>query len=201
MGVEDTYDTVAETYAAQFVDELDRKPFDRALLESLAQRVEGTIADIGCGPGHIGRFLFDRGTDVVGVDVSGGMVGVARRRNPDMRFEQADVRSLPFADGELGGAVAFYSLIHLDDLVPALTELHRVISIGGLLCIAVHEGEGSRHRDEWYGHAIDLTARFWSRQEVADALVATGFVVESAVIREPYDGESTDRLYVVAISC
>jgi SAM-dependent methyltransferase len=200
MGVEDTYDTVAETYAEQFADELAGKPFDLQLLGSLVPRVDGLVADIGCGPGQIGRFLFDRGVDVVGVDLSAGMLQVARAGNPGIRYERADVRALPFPDDALGAAVAFYSLIHLDDLAPALTELHRVIRSGGVLCIALHEGEGARHRDEWYGRAIDLTVQLWPRATVVDALVDAGFAVESAIIRERYEGETTTRLYVTAIS-
>ena len=53
-----SYDTVAATYATKFFDELSRKPFDRELLELFADQCPGgRILDIGCGPGHIGRFL------------------------------------------------------------------------------------------------------------------------------------------------
>ena len=88
MGVEDTYDAIAEDYETAIADELDRKPFDRALLDDLATRLAGPVADIGCGPGHVGRYLADRGVDVIGVDVSEGMLAVARRRNPRLRFER-----------------------------------------------------------------------------------------------------------------
>ena len=192
MGVEDAYDAVAEPYAAQFTDELDRKPFDRELLADLAARVAGPIADIGCGPGHIGASV----GAAVGLDLSHEMLRLA----PLPVRVRGDMQSMPFANRSLGGAVAFYSLIHLDSLDGAARELHRVIRSGGVLCVAVHEGEGSRHLDEWFGHAVDLTARFWSRSDVTDALVAAGFTIESATTREPYDGELTQRLYVTAIA-
>lgn len=201
MGVEDTYDAIADAYEAAIADELDRKPFDRELLDSLVPRLgSGLVADIGCGPGHVGRYLFDGGMDVVGVDLSAEMLRVARARNPGVRFEQADVRSLPFDDGELAGAVAFYSLIHLDDLRPAARELHRVISADGVLCVAVHAGGGTAHLDEWFGHAVDIDARFWTREELTSALVDAGFTIESAVERDPYPEEGqTTRLYVTAV--
>lgn len=192
MGVEDTYDAVAEDYAARFSDELDRKPFDRELLSALAARVSGPIADIGCGPGHVGAFV----GAAVGLDLSHEMLRLA----PLPLRVHGDARRLPFSDDALGGAVAFYSLIHLDSLDEAASELHRVIRPGGALCVAVHEGEGSRHVDEWFGHRVDIDARAWSRAEVTDALVAAGFTIESAVTREPYDDEVTTRLYVTAIA-
>jgi SAM-dependent methyltransferase len=201
VSVEGAYDAVAEAYEAAIADELERKPFDRDLLDGLAARLAGTVADIGCGPAHVGRYLFDRGVDVVGVDLSAGMLEVARRRNPGMRFERADVRATPFEDGALGGAVAFYSLIHLDDIDPALTELHRVIGAGGLLCVAVHGGEGDAHVDDWFGRGVSIDARFWSLDGLVDALERAGFTIESAVARDPYPEEGqTTRLYVTAIS-
>ena len=199
MDVEGTYDAVAEPYEAAIADELDRKPFDRDLLDALAARFDGTVADIGCGPGHVGRYLFDRGVDVVGVDFSAGMGEVFRRRNPAMRFERADMRALPFADSALRGAVAFYSLLHLDDIAPALHELHRVIAAGGVLCVALHGGEGSAHLDEWFGTRVSIGARFWSLDALVAAIDASGFSVDTAVAREPYPEEAqTTRLYVTA---
>jgi SAM-dependent methyltransferase len=116
-----------------------------------------------------------------------------------MRFEKADVRALPFDDGALGGAVAFYSLIHLDDIAPALTELRRVIRVGGLLCVAVHGGEGEAHVDDWFGRGVSVDARFWSLDALVAEIDDAGFAVESAVAREPYPEEGqTTRLYVIA---
>ena len=200
MGVEDTYDAIAGPYAERFHDEIDGKPFDRDLLGSLVLRADGPVADIGCGPGQIGRYLFDQGVDVIGIDRSAEMIAIARRQNPNVRFERADMRALPFDDDELAGAVAFYSMIHFDDLAPALTELHRVIRPNGFLCMSVHEGEGSHHLEQWFDLPVDIDVRLWSTAEVGDALAATGYRVESAVIRERYEGETTARLYVTAIN-
>src|SRR5207253_2176096 len=85
-----TYDRVAEPYGEQFFDELARKPFDRELLDRFAARLSGRglVCDVGCGPGHVGRYLTERGVDVFGLDLSSEMVALARRRNPSMRFEQ-----------------------------------------------------------------------------------------------------------------
>src|SRR4051812_8617278 len=94
------YDSIAEEYAAQFFHELDHKPLDRALLESFAELVRdrGPVADIGCGPGQIGRYLHDRGLDVVGIDLSAGMVALAQRLSPEMTFRQGSMLALDVPD-------------------------------------------------------------------------------------------------------
>jgi len=57
--LQSSYDRVAENYAEQFRDELDKKPFDRKMLDWLAEKVGGlgVICDMGCGPGQIARYL------------------------------------------------------------------------------------------------------------------------------------------------
>ena len=53
--VKDNYDILAENYAVQFRNELDKKPFDWKMLDWLIEKVGdlGTICDMGCGPGQI----------------------------------------------------------------------------------------------------------------------------------------------------
>src|SRR5206468_4038248 len=129
------YDRIAEKYAAAFFDELEKKPFDRARLDRFAAAVagRGRVGDVGCGPGHVGRYLAARGVDVFGLDLSPRMVELARRRNPGIPFEQGDMLALALADASLAGIVAFYSLIHLarDTVARALGELTRVLVPGG----------------------------------------------------------------------
>jgi trans-aconitate methyltransferase len=80
-------DAVAREYDAQFSDELDGKALDRALLTALLELSgPGPIADVGCGPGHVTRYLSERHQDVRGVDLSPEMLAVARERAPELRF-------------------------------------------------------------------------------------------------------------------
>src|SRR5258708_1782037 len=58
------YDRVARAYAEKFFTELEQKPFDRELLDRFAADVRGRGrgCDLGCGPGHVGRYLAGRGS-------------------------------------------------------------------------------------------------------------------------------------------
>jgi SAM-dependent methyltransferase len=143
---------------------------------------------LGCGPGHVARYLYDRGVDALGIDLSEGMVAEAARRSPGIEFRQGDMRSLELADGSLTGIAAFYSIIHLPraDLLAVLRELRRVLEPGGLLLLAGHLGEGGVHRDEWFGRPVSLDATFYEREEIEGALAAAGFALERFVERDPY---------------
>jgi SAM-dependent methyltransferase len=197
-----SYDTVAESYAKKFFDELSRKQFDRELLERFAHECpRGRVLDVGCGPGHVGRFLGALNVAVTGIDLSPSMVDVARRLNEGMRFVVGDMRQLDCRDGEIAGIVAFYSLIHIErDGVPAvLREFHRVIAPDGRLLLAVHGGRGSITAAEFLGHRVRFEATLFELQELEELIEAAGFSVDEALQREPYEFEAqTPRLYVAA---
>lgn len=153
-----SYDRVAAEYAARFWDELAAKPLDRALLDYFAEQVRGrgAVADLGCGPGQISRYLHERGLPVVGVDLSPEMVALARRLSPEMTFLQGSMLALDVEDGAWGGIVAFYSIIHVppEELPRACAEFFRVLRPDGLALLSFHVGQERRHRDEWWEQPV-----------------------------------------------
>jgi SAM-dependent methyltransferase len=200
-----TYDAVSSSYADMFLNELDRKPFDREILTRFAAAViaratkEMPVCDLGCGPGHIGGFLSGLGPDVVGVDLSKGMVEQARRCFPSLTFRQGDMTALPFTDGELAGIVCFYSLIHIHrSRVPlALSEMHRAVAAGGDVLVAVHGGEGSLHAHTMADQPANIDATLFELEELTNLMEAAGFLIVEAHQRDPYQDEHpTRRLYV-----
>ena len=108
------YNLVAQRYHDLFHNEMNEKEYDRRLLDSFTGRFkkDSVVCDAGCGPsGHIGRYLFDMGIQVVGVDISDKCVEMARRYNPQMRFERGDIGNMSFEDGSFDGIISYYSII------------------------------------------------------------------------------------------
>lgn len=189
--VQNSYDAVAEDYAEHFRDELHKKPFDRKMLDWLAEKVEelGVICDMGCGPGQVARYLYDIGAKVCGIDLSPVMVEQARRLNPEITFRQADMLALAdVADNSYGGIAAFYSIIHVrrPALNQALAELKRVLRPGGALLLTFHIGQEIIHRDDWWDKDVSLDFLFFETEEMKDHLKAVGFELQEVIEREPY---------------
>lgn len=220
-----TYEEIASAYAEQLVDELDRKPFDRWLLERLAEFADGgPVADAGCGPGHVAFHLAAAGAEVTGFDRSPAMVAEAQRRFPDVAFEVGDLTDLrlpsgvgptPGPDGTGGGVsdqaagadpgwsliVAWYSLVHFADseLASVIASLVARLSRGGVLAVAVHAGPGLRHADAMYGREVDIDFALHDQAAVVDAFEAAGLGGIEWYRRAPMlDFEvDTERLYVL----
>jgi ubiquinone/menaquinone biosynthesis C-methylase UbiE len=197
-----SYDRVAAQYALRMNDELDHKPLERRLLVEFAARVEGRIADVGCGPGHVAAYLQEQRADVLGLDLSLAMVEQARDLHPTVEFAVGDMRSLPLEDSALGGIVAVYSLIHIPrlEVVAVLREFRRVLRAGGRLLVGFHIGEEIRHSDEWWGEPVNLDFIFFTPAEMAGYLAAADFTLDQIIEREPYpDVEvQTRRAYLLS---
>jgi SAM-dependent methyltransferase len=130
------------------------------------------------------------------------MVERARRLNPGILFQQGDMRSLDVPDEAWAGLVAFYSNIHVPrgEVVPALRELRRTLRPGGLLFLAFHNGTGTMHRDEWWGHPVAIDFLFFTTEEMAGYLRRAAFEIEDVKEREPYPDveHPSRRAYVLA---
>jgi SAM-dependent methyltransferase len=202
--VRTTYDRVADEYARRIFEELEHKPLDRQLLDRFAEgvRAVGPACDMGCGPGHVARYLRGRGVPVVGVDLSPAMVGLAQGLNPGIEFRQGDMRSLDVEDGAWGGIAAFYSLIHIPpaEIAQVLGEFKRALRPGGSLLVAFHLGEGALHLDEWWGQQVSVDFHFFRTETMAGFLESAGFRVGEVVEREPYPGveHQSRRAYIFA---
>ncbi|TDN76274.1 MULTISPECIES: class I SAM-dependent DNA methyltransferase [Pseudonocardia] len=201
------HDAIAELYAEVLADSLDRSPEDRAVLDLFRELLPGhgvgvTVADIGCGSGRVADHLARHGVRPHGVDLSPEMVRVATRDHPGIPFEVADLRRLPFADGGLAGAVAWYSLMYLapDQRAAAFAEIARVLAPGGLLAAGFKLGDDTPRRGgAAVGVAFDV---YWlSMQEFERRLADAGFRTVFRAERPPRPdrpGEDQQQGYLLA---
>ncbi len=163
---------------------------------------KGHIVELGCGPAHVAAYIASRGVDISGLDLSPQMVEQARRLFPTVKVVVGDMLALPFADGSLGGVIAFYSIIHFDDaqLATAFAEMARVLRHDGRLALAFHVGDEVLRREQWWEMPVVLDFRFLEADLITRLLGAAGFQIESSVVRPPYpDIEfQSQRCYIVA---
>ena len=199
-----TYDAVASAYAEDIGGELERKPFDRWLLERVAALADGLpVADVGSGPGHVAAYVATAGADVTGIDLSPGMVAQARERFPHLTFAVGDLTDLlrPPAAVGWGAITAWYSLVHLagSELAPTVASLTRVLAPGGWLALALHAGAEVRHRDELWDQPVDVDFVLHDPEAVLAAVRAAGLVDVEWYLRGPLAGAEveTERLYVL----
>jgi SAM-dependent methyltransferase len=204
MDVRESYDAAAEAYAEHLASELAQKPLDRHLLNRFAEetRGRGLVADLGCGPGHVAKYLHDQGVTVVGIDISVEMIRCAARLNPGLEFRVGDMRELGLPTGSLVGLVAFYSIVHFEsaELEGVMRQLRRVLALGGFALISFHVGSQVVHVDDLFGAPVNLDFRFHAASTIIEGLRAARFAVVEHIEREPYEGAEyqSRRCYLIA---
>lgn len=174
-GLQKTYDVIARDYAAAS----RQRGFLEATLHQLARRLpaQACVLDLGCGPGFDCARLQAAGWRVVGLDLSWGMLQIARREcGADL--VQADVRQLPFAAG-FDAALAVASLVHLPRSAwpGVLTQVARLLKPGGWFYLSVKSGQGEAWVDRSYGQPAPRYFVYWQLAAVDRLLAEAGFTL------------------------
>jgi malonyl-CoA O-methyltransferase len=180
----------AESYdsAAVLAREVGARMAARLDLVKIAPR---RVADIGCATGDGIRELHQRygtagnGKLALAVDFALPMLAAVRKRTPRLqrltgrgpRLVNADVGALPLAANSLGLVWSNLMLHWIDDPLPALRELHRVLEMGGLLSFATLGPDTLKELRAAAGKvgAGDTARRFLDMHDLGDMLVAAGF--------------------------
>jgi SAM-dependent methyltransferase len=196
--VRSTYDAVAVRYAEAMVKELDERPIERGLLDEVVRGARegdrrGPIADVGCGPGHVARYLADRGAEVCGFDLSPAMIDLARARFPGLDFRVGSMLAIDAKEATWSGAVALYSLIHLtpNERTLACHELARMLRPNAPLLVSFHVSSpdnamgSSVHLETWFEMPVDLTGYFLDPDVVLAEMRDAGFELRARLDREP----------------
>jgi demethylmenaquinone methyltransferase/2-methoxy-6-polyprenyl-1,4-benzoquinol methylase len=107
------------------------------LANALASRISpgGTVVDVACGTGDLGRALRSLRPDVcvLATDLSLSMLREARRRDPGPAWAVADMTFLPLPEGTADAVLAGYAIRNAPDLKAAIEEVARVLKSGGWL--------------------------------------------------------------------
>lgn len=129
----------------------DRSPLQRLLFERVHRAVfaaagpggvPATVLDVGCGTGRLLREARRRwpDTQVIGIDISPGMIAEARQRAPYGRFLLGPAESLQLEAGSVDLAVSTMSFHHWTDKAAGIREIARVLAPGGRFILADHAG-------------------------------------------------------------
>jgi ubiquinone/menaquinone biosynthesis C-methylase UbiE len=203
--IRESYDRLAEEYARRIFNELQHKPLDRELLDRFAAAVagRGDICDMGCGPGHVARYLRHAGATVFGLDLSPQMLEQARKLNPDISFREGNMLALDLPDASLAGIAAFYAIVNIphEALPIVFREMARVLQPDGLLLLAFHVGDQTIHENELWGQPIAMDFFFFQTSAMQLELEKAGLAIEEIIEREPYAPEvehQSRRAYIFA---
>ncbi|GAB2589777.1 class I SAM-dependent methyltransferase [Streptomyces capparidis] len=193
-GQAEAFDAIGDRYDEAFPHKEGQLAAGEWLLKSLPPGAR--VLDVGCGTGlPTARQLSDGGLEVVGVDLSAGMLARARENVPRARFHRADIADLhPAGDLDLGrfdAVVAFFSLLMLPqaEFPHALRLCHALLRPSGLFALAMVEADLDAFPLPFLGNEIRVSG--YLREDLRALVERAGFAV-TAETAYAYAPKSTD---------
>ena len=128
----------------------------------------GRAIDVATGTGKVAADLLrsgEPGGEVLGVDISAGMVGVARERyggRPGLTFVVGDALALPAEDGRFDAATIAFGMRNLPDYTRGFAEMARVVRPGGrVVCLEIARPRSrlARVMRWWFDRVVPLIGR------------------------------------------
>lgn len=139
------HDELALTLDPQALPAPEPVIYDTAVLQAAGLRPGARVLDLGCGQGDLTLALLARGAVVTGLDISPGMVGVARARvalhgqGRDAQFVVGPIEATGLPSQSFDVIVGRWILHHVD-LVAAGPELARLLVPGGRMVFSENSG-------------------------------------------------------------
>lgn len=187
-----TYNQIAQDWMA-----ISTKNFWSPEREKFSKYLSaGKILDLGCGGGGDSQWFCSQGYELLGIDISEEMIKLARAACPKGKFLQKSFDDLSFPRADFDGFWAACSLLHTPKgkIKALLAKIKSFLKPGGVGFIAVKEGIGEK-MVEWQSSGLERFFAYYSREEFAKMLKASGFeVLETS---EKLSGRNKNEMYLI----
>jgi SAM-dependent methyltransferase len=117
--------------------ETHNRPLFESVLEATGVQTGTRVLDVGCGTALTLALATERGATVSGIDITEGLLDIARERLPDADLRMADMESLPFGDESFDVVLGVNSFQFAGDPITALREAARVCRPGGAVAASL----------------------------------------------------------------
>ena len=198
----DYYDNTHKDYFNKYIDELEKKPYDKDFLTRLISLMNknDSILDIGCcSTAQQARFFRDNGLIVTGIDLSEKCIETAKQNFSGINFLKMDMLEMDFNHESFHAINAFYSIIHIpnENLDKLFLSFNRILKCKGKVAIAVHAGDFYGYYNE---NEIPVFYRTYTQSDLRVILNKHGFkLIEIEQRQAIYDFEfQSERIYLIA---
>jgi len=108
----------------------------RSLLDAAWVRPAMNLLDVAAGPGVLAAEANALGIEYTGIDLSPGIIELAKTSYPGIEFHVADVEHMPFDDASFDAVVCNFGLGHFPNPEASVTECVRTLKPGGRIALS-----------------------------------------------------------------
>ncbi|WP_319580878.1 methyltransferase domain-containing protein [uncultured Methanospirillum sp.] len=135
--VQSHYDEIADVYDQRY-DHRDRgKQYYDHIAQGVLDQIGtgGQLLDIGCGTGLFIRRFLKHGGDVIGIDISSGMIKRATTIFPSVQFLVGNAEYLPFSENSFDSISSLLAFSYLTKPERTLEDCLRILKPGGRVAV------------------------------------------------------------------
>lgn len=183
QSVIDNYDDIAKEYVNEFFEDTSDNKYIDIFLNSLNGK---KILDVGCGNGKDCKYILEKGFNINGIDLSIGMLNIAKEKVPNCNFEIMDITKITYPNDSYDGIISNCSLFHIpvEELPKTLKSFKRVLKPDGKLLLILQEGNGETMVEEPYRPGIYIYIKYFSKNEIQKLLQEYGFEIDYLLKKE-----------------
>ena len=169
------YDSVSKNYD---LSRVAGKKTAELLVELLSPVSDASVLDIGCGTGNFLLELNGLSKQLVGLDISAGMLAQAKSKIRNTMLIRGDVLVMPFCEEAFGAAYCIQVLHHIPDKNRFMSEVYRVLKREGRFVIqsCSHDQLKTFWQYYYFPTALEIDKkRIPDFSEISDMLTQAGF--------------------------
>ena len=126
------YNENAESYTAHVRDTSDsvyHAYYEKPAMYALLPDIQGKrVISLGCGSGEDAEYLRTQGAEAsVGIDISAGLIEIAKTSYPACSFEVMDMETLHFPDASFDFAYSSLAIHYIEDWTKVFAEVYRIL--------------------------------------------------------------------------
>ncbi len=184
--VEEAYDLAASRYDGWKWQDFWRAHEAPFVLDQIKGRVLASandrLLDLGCGTGSYLVATRESVRDSVGVDLSGEMLSIARRRSPSSRFVQGSIETFHTAE-QFDVILATRVISHIEEWKPVFASVRRMLKQNGLFILtSVHSSHDyATTRLPTENGTVSTSTYKHDERELFDYLLQLGFCVPNYI--------------------
>ncbi|GGW69474.1 methyltransferase family protein [Winogradskyella epiphytica] len=142
----ETWNKVAKNYDDKFMKlDLYNETYDAFL--NLIPTPKASLIDIGCGPGHISKYLLSKNSELrlTGIDISENMISLAKQNVPNAHYEVMDIREIHNLNEKYDAIICGFCIPYLSkaDVSKLITDCKNLLNNNGVLYLSFVPGQYS----------------------------------------------------------
>jgi SAM-dependent methyltransferase len=146
-----------------------------------------SILDVGCGSGVKSKYFTERGFAVIGIDISTGLLAIAKRIAPKGEYRVLSMEELGTIPETFDLVFAQASLLHIprDRAGEVVRKMAKRAKLSGFVYIAVKEAKTDCPNEEVlresdYGYDYERFFTYFTQEEIENYMTDAGLTIVSS---------------------